>query len=487
MMLKSRKLGTTVRQSFSKIEAATEMPNLIEVQKDSYEWFLREGLNEVLRDVSPIVDYTGNLSIEFTDYSIDPNPRYSVEECKDRSVTYDAHMKVGVRLIDKSTGEIKNSEIFLGDFPLMTDNGTFVINGAERVIVSQLVRSPGMYYGDEVDKQGKHNYSATVIPYRGAWLEYEQDSAGIFYVKIDKNRKLPISILIRALCEAGRDSDDAILEMFGDEELLRATMAKDECNALALENNTSFRDEALKEIYKKLRPGEPPHVESAEILVNNMFFDPKRYDIAAYIWPAYTGDEPRTRIFWPEGMGEWQTVRDMKPLYPGHAWPRRPRWGYVNEADPYVMEMEIEAAASTCDGVRQVCAVYPAEKKKIVLYYVGEATSAELTAYQINQLKMNMNTAEMPASQRSEKAETVAENIALTQAEHDYLMSRQVRVESNVLPVVHYALQQNKIPVVRSISIVNNSDEPLENIQLVTDQKSGNVTHHIIISRSEMD
>ena len=280
MMLKSRKLGTTVRQSFSKIEAATEMPNLIEVQKDSYEWFLREGLNEVLRDVSPIVDYTGNLSIEFTDYSIDPNPRYSVEECKDRSVTYDAHMKVGVRLIDKSTGEIKNSEIFLGDFPLMTDNGTFVINGAERVIVSQLVRSPGMYYGDEVDKQGKHNYSATVIPYRGAWLEYEQDSAGIFYVKIDKNRKLPITILIRALCEAGRDSDDAIMEMFGPEEVLKATLAKDECNALALENGTSFRDEALKEIYKKLRPGEPPHVESAEILVNNMFFDPKRYDLA---------------------------------------------------------------------------------------------------------------------------------------------------------------------------------------------------------------
>ena len=281
MMLRPKKLGANVRQSFSKIEAATEMPNLIEVQKDSYEWFLKEGLNEVLRDVSPIVDYTGNLSIEFTDYTIDPTPRYPVEECKDRSVTYDAHMKVGVRLINKTTGELKTAQIFLGDFPLMTDNGTFVINGAERVIVSQLVRSPGMYYSDEVDKQGKHNYAATVIPYRGAWLEYETDAAGLFYVKIDKNRKIPISILIRALCPAGQDNDDAIIEMFGDEPALVATMMKDECAALANENGTSFREEALKEIYKKLRPGEPPHVESAEILVNNMFFDPKRYDLAA--------------------------------------------------------------------------------------------------------------------------------------------------------------------------------------------------------------
>ena len=280
MMLKSRKLGTNVRMSFSKIDAATEMPNLIEVQKDSYEWFLKEGLNEVLRDVSPIVDYTGNLSIEFTDYTLDTTPRYPVEECKDRSVTYDAHMKVGVRLVNKATGELKTAQIFLGDFPLMTDNGTFVINGAERVIVSQLVRSPGMYYGDEVDKQGKHNFTATVIPYRGAWLEYETDAAGIFYVKIDKNRKIPISVLIRALCPIGEDTDEAISEMFGGEEALIATMAKDECVALAEENATSYREEALKEIYKKLRPGEPPHVESAEILINNMFFDPKRYDLA---------------------------------------------------------------------------------------------------------------------------------------------------------------------------------------------------------------
>ena len=281
MMLKPKKLGTNVRQSFSKIEAATEMPNLIEVQRDSYNWFLREGLDEVLRDVSPIVDYTGNLSIEFTDYTIDPTPRYSVEECKDRTVTYDAHMKVGVRLVNKATGELKTAQIYMCDFPLMTDNGTFVINGAERVIVSQLVRSPGIYYGDEVDKQGKHNYTATVIPYRGAWLEYETDASGIFYVKIDKTRKLPISVLIRALCAPGQDSDEALISMFGDEDALVATMSKDESVTLAAENQTSYRDEALKEIYKKLRPGEPPLVESAEQLVNNLFFDPKRYDLAA--------------------------------------------------------------------------------------------------------------------------------------------------------------------------------------------------------------
>ena len=279
-MLKPQKLGKNVRMSFSKIEAATEMPNLIEVQKDSYEWFLREGLNEVLRDVSPIVDYTGNLTIEFTDYTIDPKPRYSVEECKSRTATYDAHMKVGVRLVNKSTGELKTAQVYMCDFPLMTDNGTFVINGAERVIVSQLVRSPGIYYGDEVDKQGKHNFTATVIPYRGAWLEYETDAFGVFYVKIDKTRKIPISVLVRALCPAGEDSNDALIKMFGEEEMFIATLAKDECTSLAEENGTSFRDEALKEIYKRLRPGEPPLVESAEILINNLFFDPKRYDLA---------------------------------------------------------------------------------------------------------------------------------------------------------------------------------------------------------------
>jgi len=280
-MLKPQKLGTNVRHSFAKIEASTEMPNLIEVQKDSYNWFLKEGLKEVLKDVSPIVDPTGNLAIEFTDYELDPNPRYSVEECKSRTATYDAHMKVGVRLINRATGEIKTAQVYLCDFPLMTDNGTFVINGAERVIVSQLVRSPGIYYKDDVDKQGKHNYTATVIPYRGAWLEYETDAFGIFYVKIDRTRKLPVSVLIRALFPQGEDSDEQFVKMFGDEPMIAATLAKDECKSHAEENGTAYRDEALKEIYKRLRPGEPPLVESAITLVNNLLFDPKRYDLAA--------------------------------------------------------------------------------------------------------------------------------------------------------------------------------------------------------------
>ncbi len=280
MNLKPRKLGNNVRMSFSKIEDSVEMPNLIEVQKDSYEWFLREGLNEVLRDVSPVVDHTGNLSIEFTDYTLDPQPRYSIEECKNRTVTYDAHMKVGVRLVNHATGELKTAQVYMCDFPLMTDNGTFVINGAERVIVSQLVRSPGMYYADSVDKQGKHTFSATVIPYRGAWLEYETDSFGVVYVRIDKTRKIPITMLVRSLMNAGEDSDEHIINMFGEEEMLVATLAKDETRTLAEENGTSYRDEALKEIFKRLRPGEPATVESAEMIFNNLFFDPKRYDLA---------------------------------------------------------------------------------------------------------------------------------------------------------------------------------------------------------------
>ena len=280
MNLKPRKLGTNVRMSFSKIEDSVEMPNLIEVQKDSYEWFLKEGLNEVLRDVSPVVDHTGNLSIEFTDYTLDPTPRYSIEECKNRTVTYDAHMKVGVRLVNHATGELKTAQVYMCDFPLMTENGTFVINGAERVIVSQLVRSPGMYYADSVDKQGKHAFTATVIPYRGAWLEYETDSFGVAYVRIDKTRKIPISVLVRALLPAGEDTDEHLLELFGEEEMLITTLAKDEVRVLAEESGAPLRDEALKEVFKRLRPGEPATVESAEMVFNNLFFDPKRYDLA---------------------------------------------------------------------------------------------------------------------------------------------------------------------------------------------------------------
>jgi DNA-directed RNA polymerase subunit beta len=257
--------------SYSRIEEVLDMPNLIEVQKNSYKWFLEEGLREVFRDISPIKDYTENLVLEFPDYKLEcDNPKYSVEECKERDTTYSAPLKVSVRLISKETGEVKEQEIFMGDFPLMTENGTFVINGAERVIVSQLVRSPGMYYSKKLDKTGKQLYSATVIPNRGAWLEYETDSNDIMYVRIDRTRKLPITVLARAL---GYGTDMQITELFGDGERIMATIQKD---------SAKTREEGLIEIYKRLRPGEPPTVESATTLLNTLFFDPKRYDLAKF-------------------------------------------------------------------------------------------------------------------------------------------------------------------------------------------------------------
>ncbi len=275
-MVKPQQLGKNTRMSFAKIDEALDMPNLIEIQKKSYQWFLDEGLMEVLRDVSPITDYSGNLFIDFVSYSLSPTPKYPVEECKERDVNFAAPLKVDVRLTNKQTGEVKQSEIFMGDFPLMTESGTFVINGAERVIVSQIVRSPGVYFDHVLDKSGKRLYMATVIPYRGAWLEYETDINDVFYVRIDKNRKIPVTVLIRAL---GIGTEREIFDMFGEERRLVATLEKDECDALAVENKSTPTDEALKEIYKKLRPGEPAIVESAQILLNNLFFDPKRYDL----------------------------------------------------------------------------------------------------------------------------------------------------------------------------------------------------------------
>lgn len=254
--------------SFSKIKEIADVPNLIEIQVDSYEWFLKEGLKEVFTDISPIEDYTGNLILEFVDYSLDEKPKYDIEECKERDTTYCAPLKVKVRLINKETGEIKEQEVFMGDFPLMTDRGTFIINGAERVIVSQLVRSPGVYYSEERDKTGNRLISSTVIPNRGAWLEYETDSSGIISVRVDRTRKQPVTVLLRAL---GIGSDAEILELLGDDERLRLTLEKD---------NTTNVDEGLIEIYKKLRPGEPPTVESASSLLNSLFFDHKRYDLA---------------------------------------------------------------------------------------------------------------------------------------------------------------------------------------------------------------
>ncbi|MDO5603283.1 MAG: DNA-directed RNA polymerase subunit beta, partial [Oscillospiraceae bacterium] len=250
------------------IDEVLKMPNLIEVQKNSYEWFLNEGLKEVFRDISTIEDYTGNLVLEFIDYRLDPTPKYTVKECKERDVTYSAPLRVRARLLNKETGEVKEQEIYMGEFPLMTDSGTFIINGAERVIVSQLVRSPGCYFSHTYDKTGKKLFAATLIPNRGAWLEYETDSSDVFYVRIDKNRKIPVTVFIRAL---GLGTDEQLREFFGEDERLEATIGKD---------GTKSEEEGLLETYRKLRPGEPPTVESSQSHINGLFFDDRRYDLS---------------------------------------------------------------------------------------------------------------------------------------------------------------------------------------------------------------
>ncbi|MEG3006070.1 MAG: DNA-directed RNA polymerase subunit beta [Oscillospiraceae bacterium] len=268
MNVKTVKQGKTVRKSYSKINEVVDMPNLIEVQKNSYEWFLNEGLKEVFKDVSEITDYQGNLVLDFVDYHLDDKTKYSIEECKERDATYAAPLRVRASLFNKETGELKEQDIFMGEFPKMTESGTFIINGAERVIVSQLVRSPGVYYAMARDKAGKELYSSTIIPNRGAWLEYETDSNDIFSVRIDKNRKLPITTFIRAL---GLASNDEIISLIGDNDLLRATLEKD---------TTQNTEEALLEVYRKLRPGEPPTVESAQSHIDSLFFDARRYDLS---------------------------------------------------------------------------------------------------------------------------------------------------------------------------------------------------------------
>ena len=267
-MVKDIKHEKSTRKSFAKVGDYIDMPNLIKVQKDSYDWFIEEGLGEVLRDISPIIDYSGNLVLEFFDYYMEEKTKYSLEEAKERDATYSTRLHVKVRLINRETGEIKEQEIYLGDFPLMTDSGTFIINGAERVVVSQLVRSPGCYYAESYDKVGKKLYTSTVMPIRGAWLEYETDSNNIFYTRVDRTRKIPVTVLLRAL---GLETDEQILAFFGDEEKLKATMQKD---------TVKTADEALIEIYKKLRPGELPTVDAARNLFNGLLFDDRRYDLA---------------------------------------------------------------------------------------------------------------------------------------------------------------------------------------------------------------
>ena len=263
--------GRTTRMSFSHINEVIGMPNLIEIQKNSYNWFLEEGLHEVFHDIAAIEDYTGNLVLEFVDYRLDKNPKYSIKECKERDATYAAPLYVTARLFNKQTGEVKEQEIFMGDFPLMTDAGTFISNGAERAIVSQLVRSPGVFYGSSKDRTGKDLFTATMNPNRGAWLEYETDSSDVYYVRIDKNRKLPVTTLLRAL---GLSTDEQIKQFFGDSEpKINASLEKD------ITHNT---EEGLLEVYRKLRPGEPPTVENSRAHLNNLFFDPRRYDLARF-------------------------------------------------------------------------------------------------------------------------------------------------------------------------------------------------------------
>lgn len=266
--VKPTQRGTTTRMNFAKINEIMEMPNLIEVQKNSYQWFLDVGLKEVFRDISEITDYTGNLVLEFVDYKMDEHPKYSVKECKERDATYAAPLRVKTRLYNKETGEVKESDVYMGDFPLMTESGTFVINGAERAIVSQLVRSPGVYFGMTHDKTGKELYTSTIIPNRGAWLEYESDQNDLFYVRIDKNRKIYITTFIRAL---GLSSNTDILEFFGYDERIKATLEKD---------TTINTEQALIEVYKRLRPGEPPTLETAQAHLDSLFFDPRRYDLS---------------------------------------------------------------------------------------------------------------------------------------------------------------------------------------------------------------
>ena len=275
-MVKEQKLGKNTRMNFAKISELCEMPNLIAVQKESYEWFLEKGIADILREVSPIKQNGGELCIEFISHTLDvDNPKYSAEECKIRGVDYSAALRAKVRLSNEQTGEVKEDDVFMCEFPLMTENGTFIIHGKERVIVSQIMRSPGMYYNYTIDKVGSHVFTTQVIPYRGAWLEYETDSSNAFYVKMDRNRKMPVTILARAL---GVETEEDLKDMFG-EKFIKPTLLKDESANLAAEFNTSIEEEALKEIYRRLRPGDPAIVENARMLLHNLYFDSKRYDL----------------------------------------------------------------------------------------------------------------------------------------------------------------------------------------------------------------
>ncbi len=399
MKVKPVTLGTTKRESFSRIDEVIDMPNLIEVQKNSYQWFLDQGLKEVFRDVATIEDFTGNLALEFIDYRLG-EPKYTIKECKERDATYAAPLRVTARLLNKETGEVKEQEIFMGDFPLMTDAGTFVNNGAERVIVSQLVRSPGVYFGESYDKTGKKLYTATMNPNRGAWLEYETDSNDVFYVRIDKNRKLPVTVLIRAL---GLGSDVQIREFFGENEKILATLEKD---------TTTNVEEGLLETYRKLRPGEPPTVESAQTHLNNLFFDPRRYDLSRF--GRYKMNK---KLALARRIMGFVAARDIVA----------PLTGELLAAAGEKITREVAEAAEAA-GVSVVYLAFDERELKVVTN--GTVEAAPFFGFDVEECGINekVNFAEMQAVLEAAGGDEAAQR-ELLEKNHDKLISKTVTID----------------------------------------------------------
>ena len=405
--VKPVQLGKTERMSFSRIDEVIDMPNLIEVQKNSYNWFLKEGLKEVFRDISTIEDYSGNLVLDFIDYRLDSQPKYTIKECKERDATYAAPLRVTARLLNKETGEVKEQEIFMGDFPLMTDSGTFLYNGAERVIVSQLVRSPGVYFGKSYDKTGKELFTATMNPNRGAWLEFETDSNDVFYVRIDKNRKIPVTVFLRAL---GLGDDARIRDFFGDDERIEATLAKDP---------TTSEEEGLLETYRKLRPGEPPTVESAQSHLNSLFFDARRYDLSRF------------------GRYKMNQKLALAKRIAGHVAARdiiAPLTGELLAAAGEKVSKETAAAAEAA-GVSLV--YLTVDGKEVKVFTNGTVDAKEFLSFDPAECGINERVSFAELRAILDETENVDEQKELLRKNHDKLISKTVTVD-DIFASVNY-------------------------------------------------